>query len=266
MDPFELLKKDHETVSKLFERIESASGKAKLEVFGRIKSELDLHTHIEETIFYPALEKANETRDLTLEAYEEHRVVKDLLSKLDTAGSVSDEWEAQLKVLRENVEHHVDEEENELFDKANDVLTGEEAERLGERMRAEKVRRGAPAPDATTEKPGLLQKIANTLGIGTSTSKISKTPSKKKAAKAKPGKKTSKSTGGATAKAVGSRSTKSSKASSRKSKPPESKRKSAGGTKPRATASRKDAARKSGAAKAATTRKKGATKKTSRGR
>jgi hypothetical protein len=81
MDPFELLKKGHETVADLFKRIESASGKAKLGVFKQIKSELDLHTHIEETIFYPALEKANETRDLTLEAYEEHTVVKDLLGQ-----------------------------------------------------------------------------------------------------------------------------------------------------------------------------------------
>ena len=79
------MKKNHETVSQPFKRIESASGKAKLGVFKQIKSELDLHTHIEEAIFYPALEKANETRDLTLEAYEEHKVVKDLLGELDAA-------------------------------------------------------------------------------------------------------------------------------------------------------------------------------------
>jgi hypothetical protein len=186
MDPFELLKKDHEKVAKLFDRIEAASGKRKIDVFQQIKSELDLHTHIEETIFYPAIEKANETRALTLEAYEEHKVVKELLSELDAAQSVSDECKAKLKVLRENVEHHVDEEENELFDKASDVLTGEEAERLGDRMAAEKVRGGAPEPEP--EKPGLLQKIANTLGLGASAQKSKKTPTKKKGAKAKAGK------------------------------------------------------------------------------
>jgi hemerythrin superfamily protein len=62
MDPFELLKKDHETVSKLFDRIEAASGKAKLNLFRQIESELEVHTHIEETIFYPAIEQAKETR------------------------------------------------------------------------------------------------------------------------------------------------------------------------------------------------------------
>jgi iron-sulfur cluster repair protein YtfE (RIC family) len=259
MDPFELLRKDHEIVSKLFERLESLSGKAKLGVFQQIKSELDLHTHIEEAIFYPALERANETRDLTLEAYEEHKVVKDLLSELDTAKSVSDEWEAKLKVLRENVEHHVDEEENELFDKANDVLTGEEAERLGDRMSAEKVKRGAPAPKPTSEKSGLLQKIAHTLGIGTGPQKASETPRRKKAAKAQATKKT----GRTAAKAAGSKSTKS-------SKPPATKKsasvKIASGTKSRSNASREGAAKKSGAARGTTARKKGAAKKSKRGR
>ena len=193
MDPFELLKKDHETVSDLFKRIESASGKTKLQVFQLIKSELELHTHIEETIFYPVLEKAKETRDLTLEAYEEHKVVKNLLGELDAAREVSDEWEAKLTVLRENVEHHVDEEENELFDKANDVLTGEEAESLGDRMQAEKVKRGAPASSVTSEKPGLLRKIANALGVGASSPEASKGSSKKKAKKKKGGKVAAKS-------------------------------------------------------------------------
>jgi iron-sulfur cluster repair protein YtfE (RIC family) len=255
MDPFELLKKDHETVAKLFDRIESASGKAKLGVFTEIKNELDLHAHIEETIFYPALERANETRDLTLEAYEEHKVVKDLLSELDTARSVSDEWNAKLKVLRENVEHHVDEEENELFDKANDVLTSDEAERLGDRMSAEKVKQGAPVPEAETEKPGLLQKIANTLGIGTAAKRAKKTADKKPS-KAKAAKKTR----GAT-KATGS---KSSKPPARKRKPPAAR--SAPETKNRSKAAKPRGAKKSGARKGATARKKGAARKAGRKR
>ena len=129
MDPFKLLKKDHETVSELFKKIEATAGKAKLRIFKQLKSELDLHAHIEETILYPALEKPKATRDLTLEAYEEHKVIKDLLSELAGAKSPSDEWQAKLTVLQENVEHHVKEEENDLFDKANDVLTSDEAER-----------------------------------------------------------------------------------------------------------------------------------------
>src|ERR1044072_2902738 len=141
MDPFELLKADHRKVEELFTEWESASGKQKLQVFGQIRMELELHTHIEEKIFYPALEEPEETHDLAVEAYEEHAVVKDLLKQLGKARTANDEWEAQAKVLQENVEHHVEEEENELFAKAESVLGEEELEELGDRMEAEKARK-----------------------------------------------------------------------------------------------------------------------------
>ena len=141
MDAFTLLKADHQKVAQLFQRLEAASGKQKLTVFEQIKAELDLHAHIEEKIFYPALEKPAETHDLTLEAYEEHAMVKKLLRELSGARTADDEWQAQAKVLQENVEHHVDEEENELFNKADDALSEEEIEELGQRMEAEKARR-----------------------------------------------------------------------------------------------------------------------------
>ena len=141
MDAFKLLKADHRKVEELFKRLESESGKRKLTVFAQIKTELELHTHIEEKIFYPALEEPKETHDLTLEAYEEHDVVKKLLKSLSRARTANDEWEAQAKVLQENVEHHVEEEENELFKKAGAVLSDEEIESLGEQMEAEKERK-----------------------------------------------------------------------------------------------------------------------------
>ena len=146
MDAFKLLKTDHRTVEELFGRLESARGQAKLRVFEQIKTELDLHAHIEEKFFYPALEKPRETHDLTLEAYEEHDVVKKLLRQLSRAKTADDEWEAQAKVLRENVEHHVEEEENELFKKADAVLSEEDIEDLGTRMALEKQRKQEGAP------------------------------------------------------------------------------------------------------------------------
>lgn len=185
MDAFELLKNDHKKVSQLFEEIESASGPSKKQLFNQLKSELDLHAHVEEKIFYPALENKEASRDITLEAYEEHKVVKDLLAEL-ASGSPSDEWNARLKVLRENVEHHVEEEEGELFDKAEDVLSDEQIERLGTDMEAEKARQsGAPAarPDSPkqrsaparsrtaakkSESPGVLKRLANLVGLGDS--------------------------------------------------------------------------------------------------
>lgn len=187
MDAFELLKKDHKKVAQLFDRLEAASGNSKLKVFSEIKSELELHAHVEETIFYPAIEKPEETHDLTLEAYEEHKVVKTLLEELSGAKSADDEWQAKAKVLRENVEHHVDEEENELFDKADNVLSDEEIEKLGSRMEAEKARKqGRPAPRkpaAQQDQPGILDKVANLIGLGSKTKK--KSGSKKTATKSR---------------------------------------------------------------------------------
>ena len=148
MDAFSLLKADHQKVAGLFKELESAGGQRKLRVFEQIKTELELHTHIEEKIFYPALEKPEQTHDLTLEAYEEHDVVKKLLSELSRARTANEEWEAKAKVLQENVEHHVEEEETELFPKAKSALGGEEIERLGERMEMEKARKQRPASKA----------------------------------------------------------------------------------------------------------------------
>lgn len=259
MDPFELLKKDHKAVANLFERIESVSGKAMLGLFKQIKSALDLHSHIEETILYPALEKASETRDLTLEAYEEHKVVKDLLGELDLAKVVSDEWKAKLTVLKENVEHHVDEEENQLFDKANDVLTGDEAEMLGDRMQAEKVKRGGgvEAPDTKAARPGLLRTIVNAFTNGLSSGDSSKTSGKKKSVKTKAAKKTG----------AAKSSIKTSAAAVKKGAPARkasSKAKAAAKAKPRSAA--KSARKKSAAKKSSTPRKKTSTKRGQRGK
>jgi len=152
MDAFNLLKTDHRKVAELFEQLESASGKKKLDVFAQIKTELDLHAHIEEKIFYPALEEASETHDIVLEAYEEHKQVKTLLSQLSRGRTANDEWQAKAKVLQENVEHHVEEEENELFKKARAVLNSEDVEELGMRLEEEKERKqGTKSSKGTTK-------------------------------------------------------------------------------------------------------------------
>ncbi len=182
MDAFSLLKADHRKVEELFEQLESASGKAKLQVFAQIKSELDLHAHIEEKIFYPALEEPKQTHDLTLEAYEEHDVVKKLLKELGRSKTANEEWEAKAKVLQENVEHHVEEEENELFKKAGSVLKQEDLLELGESMEAEKERqqgRGAAkkssAKKASAKKAGAKKASARKSSSNKSASKTTST-------------------------------------------------------------------------------------------
>jgi hemerythrin-like domain-containing protein len=184
MDAFQLLKEDHRKVEQLFSELESATGKAKLDVFKQIKTELELHTHIEEKIFYPALEEPEETHDLALEAYEEHAVVKTLLKELGRARTANDEWEAQAKVLQENVEHHVEEEENELFKKADSALSEEELEDLTERMIAEKSRKaGRPAVKASARKSSGSKKSADKSKSASKNASASKGSSRSAAAK-----------------------------------------------------------------------------------
>lgn len=141
MNAFNLLKTDHEKVAGILASIEETTERAvkgREELFSRLKEELDLHAKIEEEIFYPALEEAEETREVTLEAYEEHRLVKQLLAELEAEPKDTEEWTAKFTVLKENIEHHVEEEEGEMFKKARQILTEDEVETLGDRLQAAK--------------------------------------------------------------------------------------------------------------------------------
>jgi len=137
MNAFTLLKADHKKVAGILEKIDATTErgvKTREELFTQLKTELDIHTRIEETIFYPVLKKADETHDITLEAFEEHKVVKTLLSELESLGKDKEEWTAKFTVLKENIEHHVEEEEGEMFTKARKVLSESDAEALGSPM------------------------------------------------------------------------------------------------------------------------------------
>jgi iron-sulfur cluster repair protein YtfE (RIC family) len=141
MNAFELLKQDHKKVAGIFEKLEPTTERAEKtreELFTQLKQELTVHTTIEEQIFYPAIKDADETHEITLEAFEEHAVVKQLLSELEADPKDTEEWKAKLTVLKENVEHHVEEEETEMFPKAKKVLSAEQIEELGTRMEAAK--------------------------------------------------------------------------------------------------------------------------------
>jgi iron-sulfur cluster repair protein YtfE (RIC family) len=145
MNPFTLLKADHEKVAKLLEKIDETTERAvkgRDELFTRLKEELDLHAMIEEQVFYPALEELKETRDITLEAYEEHALVKQLLSELEVEPKDTEEWTAKFSVLKENVEHHVEEEEGELFEKARKALSKDEIQSLGDQLQEAKREQG----------------------------------------------------------------------------------------------------------------------------
>jgi len=141
MDAIKLLKSDHDTVEGIFEKLKSTTERAvktREELFTKLKTELDVHAHIEETIFYPALKKEAETRDITFEGVEEHHVIKILLRELAAMPVDTEQWTAKLKVLKENVEHHVEEEETDMFKSAREVFSKEQLDEFGARMEAEK--------------------------------------------------------------------------------------------------------------------------------
>jgi hemerythrin superfamily protein len=139
MDALELLKKDHQTVKSLFKKAEKTDGKALKEIFEEIKTELETHTRIEETIFYPAVAEHEELKDMVLESIEEHKQVKTLLKEMENLTSDSEKFEPKLKVLMENVEHHAEEEEEEkMFPKVRKLFDSEELQELGAKLEAAK--------------------------------------------------------------------------------------------------------------------------------
>jgi hemerythrin-like domain-containing protein len=141
MDAIALLKADHDKVKGLLNELESTTErgiKTRSELFATIKGELTLHEIVEEEIFYPELKAHPKAEDIVLEGYEEHHVVDLLMGELE-ALDVSDEtWGPKAIVMKENIEHHIEEEEGEMFPKARQVFDAAELDDLGKRMEARK--------------------------------------------------------------------------------------------------------------------------------
>ena len=127
----------------MFEEAEQIEdGKEQKKVFRQIKKELDTHALIEETIFYPAMEKHEELKDMVLEAIEEHKQVKALLREMNELVNDSEKFEPKLKVLKENVQHHAEEEEEgKMFPKVRDIVDSDTLEALGQDLERAKVRK-----------------------------------------------------------------------------------------------------------------------------
>ena len=139
MDALTLLKNDHEKVKKLLTELEGTTErgvKTREELFGRVKKELTVHEIIEEEIFYPTLKQHPKAKEIVLEAFEEHDVVDTLMGELSALPVDDETWGAKFKVMKENLEHHIEEEEGEMFTQARSVFDADELEELGTRMGA----------------------------------------------------------------------------------------------------------------------------------
>lgn len=143
MDALELLEQDHAKVMDLFDEAQSAEEGAQKEVFDEIKTELETHAYIEESVFYPAMQKYAELKEMVGESLKEHAQVKTLLKEMENLPS-GEEFEAKLEELIENVEHHAEEEEEgKMFPKIRELVSSEELEKLGRQLESAKGKRKA---------------------------------------------------------------------------------------------------------------------------
>jgi hemerythrin superfamily protein len=137
---YDLLKQDHKDVKKLFKRIVD-SERFDGGIYAQIKKALKVHMAGEEKVFYPRLEKNSETRLLTLEAYEEHDLGKQIMTDIDMSDKNEEDWMfAKIKVLNEAIEMHLKEEEDDLFKKAKHVLSHEDEHEIGRLFEEEKMK------------------------------------------------------------------------------------------------------------------------------
>jgi len=137
MDAISLLKADHDKVKKLLADGEETTERAEVgrtELFATLKEEMLIHERIEEEIFYPALKQHPKAKEIVLEGFEEHHVVDEIMGELELTPVTDEQWGAKFKVMKENIEHHIEEEEGEMFKQARQVFSTDELESLGARM------------------------------------------------------------------------------------------------------------------------------------
>ncbi len=158
MDAVKHLMEDHRKVEQLIARFEELDSRvARLKIVQEINQELQLHAQEEEEIFYPAFREASKDEGMIKHALEEHQEMKDLLGSLtDDLGD--DQLVAKIKELKQIIADHVEEEEQEMFPKARQVLGEQMLQRLGERLEQSKPQRSAPklkitmAPESKVEE------------------------------------------------------------------------------------------------------------------
>jgi hemerythrin superfamily protein len=137
MDVLTLLKEDHDRVKRLLEEGESTTErgeKTRTELFGRLKTLLTAHEAMEEEVLYPALKAHPKAEELTLEAYEEHHVVDLIFEELEMTPVSDEQWGAKFTVAKENIEHHIEEEEGEMFKLIRELFSTEERAQMAAQM------------------------------------------------------------------------------------------------------------------------------------
>ena len=140
-DIYAHLRREHEHVTQLFDQIEDCDDDTELhQLFGQLKREMLTHAKAEERVFYSALQNDEDADELITDAITEHQEAERYLQELESMPFGTEEWLDTLQQLRATFEHHVEEEESEIFDTAQDLLTPDEAAQMAREMEREEQR------------------------------------------------------------------------------------------------------------------------------
>jgi hypothetical protein len=139
MDALRLLEDDHKRFKKLLSEGEDTTERARAgrrKLFESLRRGLEVHERMEEEILYPALKAHPKATDIVLEGYEEHHVADLIVAELAETDYSDERWAAKWKVLKESLEHHIEEEEEDMFKKARQIFEKDELAAMGEAMEA----------------------------------------------------------------------------------------------------------------------------------
>ncbi len=135
------LHSEHEMVKSVFQQIQSSSsGPEKDRLFSKLRHELMPHMRGEEKYFYPVLQQDREAKEDALEAVEEHHAAKVFLNELEDMSAGDEHWDAKISVLKEMIEHHIEEEEGKIFSKARKLIPEDRMAKIAEQFESEKAR------------------------------------------------------------------------------------------------------------------------------
>jgi hemerythrin superfamily protein len=168
-DALDLLKADHDRVKEMFAKYDTLGDRemvGRKDLAGQICQELTVHAYIEEQVFYPRVREAGRRiEDEVLEGLEEHHLIKHAVAELEPLSPDNERYDAKVEVLKELVEHHVDEEEEDMFPRVRKAIDAKELQELGAAMEA--ARATAPThvdPDSPDEPTATGARSGGTAG------------------------------------------------------------------------------------------------------
>ncbi|AKB46210.1 Hemerythrin HHE cation binding domain protein [Methanosarcina sp. Kolksee] len=126
---YDILKEEHEQMSDLLRQALQDGSKVS---FFKVKLKADPHMMGEERIFYPVLEEINELRELMSQAHKEHDEAKTLIFEIEGMDEINEKWTSKINELKQSIEHHIEEEESKVFEKARNILSQEKAEEMAQ--------------------------------------------------------------------------------------------------------------------------------------